>query len=52
MMDGRHIREGMDKDPRMGMEMMKKLASIYFNRLNRMRSGISGLLKTLKPKTP
>jgi hypothetical protein len=32
--------------------VMKKLASIYFNRLNDLRSGVSNLLKTLKLKTP
>ncbi len=32
------------------MEVMKKLASIYFNRLNALRSGVSNLLKTLKSK--
>jgi len=34
------------------LEMMKKLASIYFNRLNELRSGVSNLLKTLKVKVP
>ena len=29
---------------------MKKLASIYFNRLNEMRSGVSNLLKIFKFK--
>jgi hypothetical protein len=41
----------MEKDPEMGMEIMKKLASIYFNRLNEMRSGVSNLLKGFKFKT-
>jgi CRP-like cAMP-binding protein len=45
------MRENMEMDPKMGMEIMKKLASIYFNRLNEMRQGISNLLKVIKPKT-
>jgi len=31
---------------------MKKLASIYFNRLNDLRSGVSNLFKMFKIKTP
>ena len=42
----------MEKDPKMGMEIMKKLATIYFNRLNHLRSGISDLLNKLKLKMP
>jgi len=45
------IRMDMEKDPEMGMEIMKKLASIYFNRLNEMRSGVSNFLKVFKSKT-
>jgi len=47
-----HIKKKMEEDPRMGMEIMKKLASIYFNRLNEMRAGVTNLLKFLKLKTP
>ena len=35
-----------EQDPTMGIEIMKKLASIYFKRLNEMREGVSRLLKT------
>ena len=42
----------MEEDLKMGMEVMKKLASIYFNRLNEMREGVSKLLKSFKFKTP
>jgi hypothetical protein len=31
---------------------MKKLASIYFNRLNEMRTGVSNLIKIFKFRTP
>ena len=41
-----------EQDPKMGMEIMRKLASIYFNRLNEMREGVSKLLKAFKFKTP
>jgi CRP-like cAMP-binding protein len=51
-LDARSLRDHLEKDPRMGMEIMKKLASIYFERLNKMRSGVSNLLKMFKAKTP
>jgi CRP-like cAMP-binding protein len=45
------VRMEMEKDPKMGMEIMKKLASIYFNRLSEMRSGVSDFLRASKLKT-
>jgi CRP/FNR family transcriptional activator FtrB len=45
------LKVDMEKDPKMGMEIMKKLVSIYFNRLNEIRSGVSNFLKALKFKT-
>jgi CRP-like cAMP-binding protein len=45
------IKKNMEEDPKMGMEIMKKLASIYFNRLNELRSGVSNFLKIFKSKT-
>lgn len=47
-----HIRTTINKDPKMGMEIMKRLASIYFNRLNETRTGVSNFLKMFKIKTP
>jgi CRP-like cAMP-binding protein len=44
------LRKAMERDPAMGMEVMKKLATIYFNRLNELRSGVSNLLKIFKIK--
>jgi CRP-like cAMP-binding protein len=52
VLDADHIKKTMQEDPKMGMEIMKKLASIYFNRLNDLRSGVSNLLKVFKFKTP
>jgi CRP-like cAMP-binding protein len=46
------LKMDMEKDPKMGMVIMKKLASIYFNRLNEIRSGVSNFLKGFKIKTP
>ena len=46
------IKKKMEEDPKMEMEIMKKLASIYFNRLNDLRSGVSTLMEILKTKTP
>ena len=42
----------MEEDPKMGMDVMKKLASIYFNRLNELRVGVSNLFKIFPLKTP
>jgi len=52
VMDADHIRKRMEEDPKMGMGVMKNLASIYFNRLNEMRSGVSNLLKIFRLKVP
>ncbi len=46
------LKTDMETDPKMGMEIMKKLVSIYFNRLNEIRSGVSNFLKGFKFKTP
>lgn len=46
------LRKTMEEDPMMGMEIMKRLATIYFNRLNELRAGVSNLLKIFKIKTP
>jgi CRP-like cAMP-binding protein len=45
------VRKEMEEDPRMGMEVMTKLASVYFNRLSEMREGISKFLRYFKTKT-
>jgi CRP/FNR family cyclic AMP-dependent transcriptional regulator len=45
------IRTNIDEDPRIGVEIMKRLATIYFNRLNEMRTGVSHFLKISKLKT-
>jgi CRP-like cAMP-binding protein len=52
VLDADYIRKTMEDDPKMGMKIMKKLASVYFNRLNDLRSGVSNLLKTFELKTP
>jgi CRP-like cAMP-binding protein len=52
VLDADDLKKRIEVDPEMGMEIMKKLASIYFNRLNDMRSGVSKLLKIFKFKTP
>jgi len=45
VLDANLIKKRMEEDPKMGIEIMKRLASIYFNRLNQLRMGVSGLLK-------
>lgn len=48
VIDAGRVRMEMEKDLKMGMEIMKKLASIYFNRLSEMRSGVSNFLRASK----
>ena len=52
VLDANLIRKKMEDDPKIGMEIMKKLASIYFNRLNDLRAGVSKLFKMSNVKTP
>ncbi len=52
VIDAAPFRTLLEEDPGTGFEVMKKLASIYFNRLNEMREGISRFLKSFKFKTP
>ncbi len=52
VIDADPFRTLLEEDPKMGIEVMKELASIYFNRLNEMREGISRFLKSFKFKTP
>ena len=52
MIEADHIRKYMEVDAKMGMEIMRKLASIYFKRLNEVREGVSKLVKTFKSKVP
>lgn len=47
-----HLKKEMEEDLRMGMKIMKKLAFIYFTRLNDLRMGVSKLLKGLPRKAP
>jgi len=50
VIDAGRVREEMEKNPKMGMDIMKRLVSIYFNRLNEMRLGVSNFLKVFKLK--
>jgi len=45
------LRERMKEDPMMGLEIMKKLAALYFSRLNTLRVGISNFIQEFKGKT-
>jgi CRP-like cAMP-binding protein len=40
VMEADQIRRRMDEEPRIGMAIMKKLALLYFNRLNDLRKGV------------
>jgi CRP-like cAMP-binding protein len=50
MIGANSLKKMLEEDPVMGMEVMKKLASIYFNRLNELRIGISNFFKVFKFK--
>jgi CRP/FNR family transcriptional regulator, dissimilatory nitrate respiration regulator len=50
--EANYIKHKIDHDPKMGIEIMRKLAFIYFNRLNELRAGIANFVKFLKLKTP
>ncbi len=50
--EANYIKYKIDNDPKMGIEIMRKLASLYFNRLNELRAGIANFVKFLKLKTP
>lgn len=39
------LKKRMEEDPRMGLEIMKKLASTYFTRLNDLRMGVTKFFK-------
>ena len=46
------LKKKMEEDPRMGMQIMKKLAFIYFTRLNELRMGVSKFFKEFPSKKP
>ena len=46
-----YLKRWMEEDPTLGMAIMKKLALIYFNRVNELRAGVVNFLK-MSPKTP
>ncbi len=48
--DARWLKDKMKEDPKMGVEIMKRLATIYFNRLNELRSGIPDLIRMFGKK--
>ena len=47
-----YLKRRMEEDPTLGMAIMKKLALIYFNRLNELRAGVVNFFKMLPSKTP
>ena len=51
VIDADPFKKLLEDDPNIGREVMKKLALIYFNRLNEVRDGVSKLLTVFKLKT-
>lgn len=52
IIDAKWLRERMKEDQQMGLEIMSKLASIYFNRLNTLRLGVFDFINRFKQKSP
>ncbi len=50
--DADRLKKNMEQDPQAGMAIMKRLASIYFNRLNDLRKGVVQFCKVLPVKRP
>jgi CRP-like cAMP-binding protein len=50
--ESHYLRKKMEEDPKMGMQMMKKLTLIYYNRLNELRKGIVNFFKVFNVRTP
>ncbi len=50
--DADHLKKSMEHDPRVGMAIMKRLASIYFNRLNDLRNGVVKFFELFRVKIP
>lgn len=50
IIDANWLRRRMKEDPTLGMEIMNKLPSIYFNRLNALRAGIFDFINRFKQK--
>jgi len=50
--DADHLKKSMEQDPKAGMAIMKRLASIYFNRLNDLRKGVIKFFELFRVKTP
>ncbi len=49
--EAKYLKNSIEADPQMGIKIMKRLASIYFNRLNELRAGVLNLFKIHKFKT-
>lgn len=50
--ESHYLRKKMEEDPKMGMQMMKNLTLIYYNRLNELRKGIVNFFKVFNVRTP
>ncbi|OGP89014.1 MAG: hypothetical protein A2156_05050 [Deltaproteobacteria bacterium RBG_16_48_10] len=50
--ESHYLRKKMEEDPKMGMQMMKNLTLIYYNRLNELRKEIVSFFKVFKVRIP
>jgi CRP-like cAMP-binding protein len=46
--ESHYLRQKMERDPKMGMQMMKPLLLLYYNRLNELRKGIVAFFNIFK----
>ncbi len=50
--DAKALRGIIDEDPKLGLEIMRRLAQLFFSRLNETRQGITNLFKTFRLERP
>jgi CRP-like cAMP-binding protein len=50
--DAHAVKGLIEEDPKLGLEIMRQLAQIYFSRLNKTRKGITDLFKVFRLQRP
>jgi len=50
--DAHAVKSVIEEDPKLGLEIMRQLAQVYFTRLNETREGITNLFKVFRLQRP
>ncbi len=50
--DAHAVKSVIEEDPKLGLEIMRQLAQVYFTRLNETRKGITNLFKVFRLQRP